>query len=410
MSIGKRTSKSDAMFKFSTKLFFRKDGICKSTGDVSIAIEIYISTKGNYERSREPLDIRWPHDKIDRDNSMLLPRSRNDEDVNDYNMIIMSERSKYNEVAKIYRLTDRVLTIKALKREVLFLDSNKSVVGYCTHLRNDLYKKKVISRHTWAHYGSTIKRIEEFDLSVRFDQVNKKWIDKFKCYLKDVGNSHNTIWTRVKELKAMLHHAAQEVTIHVDESALTYRNVSIENPIIYLNRSEVKLLQDLYYSNSRLTSIETNVLRGFLFSCFSSLRISDIYAAHTNWMMSDSFLTFTMQKNKERRPKTIRIPIAPIAKILIADVLEGKIFELPTQQEYNRTLKDIAKIVGLKKNLTSHVGRHTFGFLFMTSVGDIYALKEIMGHTKIETTMRYAHLDDETKMAHVMKMEAGLSG
>ncbi|NQD71324.1 tyrosine-type recombinase/integrase [Sphingobacterium shayense] len=114
-----------------------------------------------------------------------------------------------------------------------------------------------------------------------------------------------------------------------------------------------------------------------------------------------------MQKNKDRRPKTIKIPIAPMAIEFIHDSISNKLFNLPTQQEYNRTLKDIAIKVGINKRITSHVGRHTFGYLFMTAVGDIYALKEIMGHSKIETTQRYAHLDEEYKLEQVMKMQGG---
>jgi len=123
--------------------------------------------------------------------------------------------------------------------------------------------------------------------------------------------------------------------------------------------------------------------------------------------MSDNFLLFTMAKNKERKPKTIKIPIAPFAKDLIDDTLNS-FFKLPSQQEYNRTLKEIAIRAGIKKRLTSHVGRHTFGYLFMTSVGDIFALKEIMGHSKIETTQRYAHLDEEYKLDLVMKLQASM--
>lgn len=448
MGIGKRTSKTDAMFKFSTKLFFRKDGICKDTGYVSLAIEIYISVKGSYERTREPINIKWPADKVDRENSLLLPRYRDDEDVNDYNMVIMSERAKYNEVAKVFRLTNRVLTVSLLKREVLFLDSTKSVVGYFYKLKEELYRKKMISYETWMHYGTIIMRVEEFDLEVRFDQINKKWIDRFKAYLKGLGNAHNTVWTRIKDLKAMLGHANGESTIHVEESALSYKNVAIQTPVVFLNKAEVKSLMDLHdrceqlhcaihdleqkikssdssldmeeHKNSilffqnreeYLTVNEFNILKAFLFSCFTGLRISDIYKASTSWMMSDNFLFFTMHKNHERRPKTTKIPLSALAKRFVEKVLSGKFFNLPTQQEYNRTLKDLAKLecVGIKKNLTSHVGRHTFGYLFMTTVGDVYALKEILGHSKIETTMRYAHLDEETKLDYVMKMQSALN-
>ena len=36
--------------------------------------------------------------------------------------------------------------------------------------------------------------------------------------------------------------------------------------------------------------------------------------------------------------------------------------------------------------------RHTFASHFMMNGGDIYHLKEILGHSDIKTTMRYVHL------------------
>lgn len=392
------------MFKFSTTLYAWKSRV-KKNGYSSIYLQVYISYSGSWERDYFKLNLEWPLDKIDFDNAMLIPRYKEDPDVNDYNMIIMTERAKFNEIAKVYRLANRSLSIKELKREMIFADSSKSVVGYCELRRKELYRRREISFQTWKNYGTTIGRIKEFQYDIRFDQINKKWMDRFKAYLKKEGNSHNTIWTRLKDVKAMLKVANDEATIHVDPAAIEYENRYIDTPITYLNRDELRKLIKLLRSHTLIEQDE-NVLKAFLFSCFTSLRISDIYEANQGWMLSENFLLYTMVKNRMRKPKTIKIPIAPIAKEFISTTL-NQFFKLPTQQEYNRTLKDIAVTAGIKKRLTSHVGRHTFGYLFMTSVGDIYALKEIMGHSKIETTQKYAHLDEEYKLEQVVKVMQG---
>lgn len=405
----------EPMFKFVTKLHIWKARV-KKNGNSSLYIQAYISKAGVAERDYIPLNIEWPQEKIDFDNCRLIPRYRGDEDVNDYNMIIMTERSKLNEIAKRFRLSGRMLTVVELHRELIFLESSKTVAEYMDFKRKELLKVKAIAHQTYKHYGATRTRVEEFHPKLRFDEVNKTWMDKFKNWLKSKkGNSHNTVWGRLKEFKALLRHASNEIGIYIDPSVLSYENKQVETPTTYLNRNEVQLLMDMYYNTSTyqqlfpknrpLTDIERQVLPAFLFSCFTSLRISDVYAAESSWMMSDNFLTFTMEKNRGRRPKTIRIPIAPKANDLIKTGLTNKFFDLPTQQEYNRTLKDIAALAKIKKRLTSHVGRHTFGYLFMTAVGDVYALKEIMGHSKVETTQRYAHLDEDSKLEMVIKMQ-----
>lgn len=401
-----KSNSPEPMFKFSTKLHVWKNRV-KQNGYSALNLCIYISSTGHTERDYFSLKLDWPYDKIDFENSILKPRWKKDEDVNDYNMIILSERSKLNDIAKVYRLSNRLITVSGLKRELLFADSSKSVIAYFEKRKKELYRRREISEQTHKNYGTTIGRMKEFDPEVRFESIDMNWMGKFKSFLKNVGNAHNTIWTRIKDVKALLRVANDEVTISVDPAAINYENRAVNTPIVFLNRDEINLLTKLLKA-ATLKDEDQNILKAFLFSCYTSLRVSDIYAANKSWMMSENFLLFTMAKNRDRKPKTIKIPIAPFAKDLIDDTLNS-FFKLPTQQEYNRTLKEIALKAGIKKRLTSHVGRHTFGYLFMTSVGDIFSLKEIMGHSKIETTQRYAHLDENYKLSMVMKLQASMS-
>lgn len=110
--------------------------------------------------------------------------------------------------------------------------------------------------------------------------------------------------------------------------------------------------------------------------------------------------------NRNKSPKRINIPLVPLAENLINETLKT-FFELPTTQEFNRTLKDLAHKAGINKKLSAHVGRHTFGFLYMTTVGNLFSLKEILGHSNIVTTERYAHLDEDYQMEQALLMQKG---
>lgn len=57
-----------------------------------------------------------------------------------------------------------------------------------------------------------------------------------------------------------------------------------------------------------------------------------------------------------------------------------------------RRLKVLLRIAGIKKDVTFHSGRHTFGSIMATRI-PLPLLQELMQHTDIQTTMMYVKLD-----------------
>lgn len=394
------------MFSFNTYLWYNKSKKALSkNGEVSLYLRVYIGSTGLSETKQFPLKLRWPVDRIDLESSRILPRHRKDEDVNDYNIIILNERAKHNEIAKIHRLSGSKLNMTIFVRDLKLFDYRTALITYMDKKRKDLLKAKEIEWGTYKNVGSTIKTITDYQQFVRFDEVNTKWMQKFKAWMLGSGLKHSTVWTKMKDLKRYLNLAREEKLIYVDPDAITFPNPEPVMPTVYLNRNEIKALMHIF-DRDLLDETQYNVLRAFLFICFTSLRIGDIYKAGNGMLISPGMLTFVAGKNKNKKPKRINIPLVPLAQNLIDDTL-SKFFELPTEQEFNRTLKDLAKMVGINKKLSAHVGRHTFGYLYMTTIGNLYGLKEILGHSKIETTQRYAHLDDEYQMEQAILMQKG---
>lgn len=57
---------------------------------------------------------------------------------------------------------------------------------------------------------------------------------------------------------------------------------------------------------------------------------------------------------------------------------------------YNKELKRIAAACGISKNVSSHVGRHTFATLALSNGVGIEVVSKMLGHTNINTTQIYA--------------------
>ena len=94
-------------------------------------------------------------------------------------------------------------------------------------------------------------------------------------------------------------------------------------------------------------------------------------------------ITFINTKSKKNRT-------VPISKELF-DMLpkkRGRLFNDAYESFENAVLR---AEIDLPKGQLTHVLRHTFASHFMMNGGNILVLKEILGHSTIEMTMRYAH-------------------
>lgn len=403
------------MFNFSMRLWYNYQAVNKKNNTASLYIQVYISVPKHYEQDEFPLKLRWPIDRLDKDSCRVLARHRGDPDVNDYNMIIMDQMAKYNEIAKKFRLANRLLTLSEFKRQLKLGDPSKSFIEYMKIKRQELFVKKEISLQTFKNVGGSINTLAEYCEFIPFHEINFAWMQSFKTHLKTKNIAgkkgevrhmkEGTVWTRMRDVKAYLKFASEEPTIQVDEAAIHFPNPEPQTITIYCNRDELRRLLILLRAG-HLTDTEIKVLKAYLFQCFTSLRISDVYRANTSWMMSENLMVFTQWKGRNKKPTTVRIPIIPLAKSFVNEVAQT-FFDLPTSQEYNRTLKDLARKAEINKPLKSHSGRHTFGYLYMTSVANILGLKEIMGHKKLSTTERYAHLDEDYNLTQVMKLQEG---
>jgi integrase/recombinase XerD len=390
------------MYSFSSKLWFDKRWLSKA-GDASLYLQVVINGK----HKEFPLKLKWPADKIDLANGTLVRRRKEDPDLNDYNLLIMAEIAKHAAIFKTYRLKEIALDITRFAHELNYYDPKGCVAVYMEQKALLLKDSKEISFRTWQNTEAVRRVMLEFNPVWPFKMVNGEWMAKFKRFMKSrqyrpgIYHKPGHVWTVIKTVKAYLQMAAKDPMKTVDMSAANFSNQEPDWETRYLNKSDVNKL--LAMVGNQLTVNQNRILKAFLFQCFTSMRISDVYRANSFWKVSDGFLSFVPWKNR-KNGRWLHIPIMPMAKDLIADDT-GKFFDLPNEGEFNLVLKDLARLAGINKRLTSHVGRHTFGYLYMTTVGNLKGLQEILGHKDIKTTMRYAHLDDEYKTESVQRIQ-----
>jgi len=76
-------------------------------------------------------------------------------------------------------------------------------------------------------------------------------------------------------------------------------------------------------------------------------------------------------------------------------ISEHKILPICTNQKMNGFLKEIADICEIKKNLTTHLARHTFATTITLSNGvPIETVSKMLGHSDLKTTQIYSKVVD----------------
>ncbi|MGE4520201.1 MAG: tyrosine-type recombinase/integrase [Desulfobacteraceae bacterium] len=78
-----------------------------------------------------------------------------------------------------------------------------------------------------------------------------------------------------------------------------------------------------------------------------------------------------------------------------------------TPSAFARALKNLKFNEGRDRldRLSFHNLRHTFGTRTMASSGNVYQVKELLGNKQIETTLRYAHINDKQKKNAILEYE-----
>jgi len=98
-------------------------------------------------------------------------------------------------------------------------------------------------------------------------------------------------------------------------------------------------------------------------------------------------VVFTETKGKKKRA-------VPISKALSAKILKGRSGKLFRNCEIEARAW-LNELLDLPKGISTHILRHSFASYFVMGGGNILTLQKILGHSKIEMTMRYAHLSPD---------------
>jgi integrase/recombinase XerD len=340
---------------------------------------IYLFITGDKKRERINFDVQVLVKDWDKDKQRLFPTSKENQDKN---LILDNMNSKVTAAKTIFRLSEKVLTPALLKKELL---NEMPRVRFTAFYKLQLEEEKVMMAiGSYNRYKSLLEKIIAFDDDITFIDIDQDWLEKYRKHHKRLGNKDTTISGNIAGIKKFLGLAVRAgIKLKIDLKTIDVG--STKGNRTSLMPFELKKCAQYYYSDFISESYRL-ILGYFLFSCMTGLRISDVQKL-TRRNFIDNFITFVNEKTEIDQSIALNLN----ARRLIS--FEPLLFEKKfADQHINDELKKIMKLLNINKNVTFHVGRHTFATSFLRAGGKIEKLQLLLGHSDIKQTMIYSHI------------------
>jgi len=378
----------------STKVITRKN-YKRANGTRSV----YLQFLQNRKSHLISLDIPVKESKWDQSRFRIRGSS---EEIQRLNKSIFQLQNKANNIILDMQLSNQPITFSKFKHA--FLDEKGANESFFSFIEKqiELHEGK-FSAGTIKGYWSQLSKLQQFKKQISFAEVDALFMKQYTNWMiNEQGNNKNTVKRCLKFVKHIMNKALLEGIIQ-ENPVKNFPIGEIKGDREFLTLDELNKLENLRHLG-KLSRSQVKVLEYFLFDCYTGLRYGDLEKLQFKNLFLDKkepFLRIKTQKTGE----TITVPLIARALALIPEQeFENEtVFNMLTSQATNRNLTKIMDIAGIRKHITNHCARHTFGACGIQQGIPIEVLKKLMGHSHIETTEIYVRIQDDVKFREMGK-------
>ena len=237
--------------------------------------------------------------------------------------------------------------------------------------------------------------------------------------LEQITRTEIEAWRRERMSKC------RPATINRDLSRLRHMlNIAVEWEL--LEESPMKGMKFLRENNARARYLSLEECQRLIASCFaphiralvsvalhSGMRLGEILNLHWRDLdFASGFILVRDSKNGESRHVPMDATLSALLRVYSRRLGTDLVFSSSSGGhivDVRTGFQNACKRAGLI-DLHFHDLRHTFASQFVMSGGDLYILKEILGHKSITMTQRYAHLSPTYKIKAIDRMNTLWAG
>lgn len=298
------------------------------------------------------------------------------------NMKIESTRKPIADYISKLMINGEDFSFEGLSGALAKKDYSESFIDYVKKTIESRTDIKEITRRSHRRLNNALAAFRKIQT---FDDLTAKKIREFDAWLHTLGYTQSTVAVYHKFMKNYIHlaMAAEIITsdpylgIRIDKGKPKQRKYLTEEELY-----RVRMFETMDPSTMRARDL-------FLFQCFTGLAYADMVRFDFSTVINrdGKYIVRDMRQKSEEEYYIVLLSPA-------VEILKKYDYKLPviSNQKYNAALKAVAAGAGIRFNVTSHCGRHTFATYCLNHDIPIETLAPMLGHTNIKTTQIYAKM------------------
>ena len=259
-----------------------------------------------------------------------------------------------------------------------------------------------ISAGTRRRYDVLLRRLEQFDKLKSWDDLTVENLYEFDAWLHQITKAQSNgdrqakdepqkigdsaVYNYHRTLKSLLNRAVKMNIIASNPYERLKGEFSrgVKESVEYLTEEEIAAVESLHPMKGTQMAMARDL---FVFQLYTGLSYSDAQA-----------FDISEYKNVNGRwintGERIKTGVPYVSQLLpqAVEVLERYNWQVPqiNNMQYNASLKNIQKALGIRTRLHSHLARHTFATRMLAMGVKIENVSRMLGHSNITMTQRYA--------------------
>lgn len=392
--------------KYSTSIIYDRKKQAEGTKEGALEVRVTIDRKSYYiSTGMRVLSKHWA--------GAIVARPDADALNNRLGMIVRRVNEKINEFIEQRKPIDVALIKEYIYDRTSVNDKGDRLLEWMNRQIPMLDIKDVTRKHYWLLYD----RLKEYGKLKTWSDLTVEGIYEWDAWLRKLTATNQTkkgekpaligdatIHNYHKDFKAILNRAI-EVGV-LQQSPYERLRGKFTRPeddnYEYLTDEQIELILNTHpVPDTQMESVRDL----FIFQMFTGLSYADAQ-------------TFDIKNyHKEcdvwvANGKRIKTGVPYVSQLLppVIDVLERHGWQVPQipNQKYNMQLKTFGNAIGIE-GLHSHLARHTFATYMLSKGVKVQNVMRMMGHKKIEQTLKYAKVlgkdvhEDFDKVAKELK-------